>query len=76
MSTLIIPPSLGSNGLHCIKFLHHMGKLLLNLTPSEPLSLMNKLNFFDEPIELDIILAGVLCLGFHDPINCCMFNVL
>jgi hypothetical protein len=53
-----------------------MGKLLLNLTPGEPFSLMNKLIFFDEPIELDIILAGVLHLGFHDPINFCMFNVL
>jgi hypothetical protein len=76
MSTWISPPPLKNNGLNYIKFLHQMGKLLLNLTPGEPLSLMKKLNFFDESIELDIILAGVLRLGFHDPINCCMFNVL
>ena len=51
---------LGRNGLHCIKFLHQMGKLLLNLTYGEPLSLMKKLPFFDGPIELDVLLEGSL----------------
>jgi hypothetical protein len=74
MSTWIIPPPLGSNGLHCIKFLHQMGKLLLNLTPGEPLSLMKKLPCFDDPIELDGLLVGVLCLGVHDLINCHLFD--
>jgi len=30
---------LGSNGPHCIEFLHEMRKLLLNLVPGEPLAL-------------------------------------
>jgi hypothetical protein len=69
MSTWISPPPLGRNGLHCIKFLHHMGKLLLNLTPGEPLALMKKLPCFDDPIELDVLLVGALHLGVHDLIN-------
>jgi hypothetical protein len=35
ISTWIIPPPLGSNGLHCVEFLHEMRKLLLNLVPGE-----------------------------------------
>jgi hypothetical protein len=46
-----------------------MGKLLLNLTPSEPLALVKKLPCFDDPVELDVLLSGALCLGVHDPIN-------
>jgi hypothetical protein len=76
MSTWIIPPPLGRNGLHCIKFLHQMGKLLLNLTPGEPLALMKKLPCFDDPIELDVLLVGALHLGVHDLINCHMFNAV
>jgi hypothetical protein len=51
-----------------------MGKLLLNLTPGEPLALMKKLPCFDDPIELDVLLVGALHLEVHDPINCRMFN--
>jgi hypothetical protein len=60
---------LGSNGLHCIKFLHQMGKLLLNMTLGEPLALMKKFLCFDDPIELDGLLESVLCFGVHDLIN-------
>jgi hypothetical protein len=56
------------------KFLHHMGKLLLNLTPGEPLSLMKNLLFFDDPIELYVLPVGSLCLSVHDPINYLLFN--
>jgi hypothetical protein len=51
-----------------------MRKLLLNLTPGEPLALMKKLPCFDDPIEFDSLLVGVLCLGVHDLINCHMFD--
>jgi hypothetical protein len=67
---------LGINGLHCIKCLHQMGKLLLNLTLGESLSLMKKLPCFDNPINFDSLLVGVLCLGFHDPINYLLFDVV
>ena len=50
ISTWIIPPPLGSNGPHCIEFLHEMGKLLLNLVPSEPLALVKELACFDNSI--------------------------
>jgi hypothetical protein len=52
-----------------------MGKVLLNLTPSEPLSLMKKLPYFDDPIDLDGLLESVLFIGVHDLINCHMFYV-
>jgi hypothetical protein len=74
MATWIILPSLGRNGLHCVNFLHYMGKLLLNQTPSEPLVLMKKLPYFDDPIKLDDLLPGVLCLGVHDTINFPQFD--
>jgi hypothetical protein len=73
MSIGIIPPPLGRNGLHCVKFLHHMGKLLLNLTPGEPLALMKKFPCFDNLIELDGKFEGVIFLGVHDVIKCPMF---
>jgi len=50
MSTWIIPPPLGSNGPHCIEFLHEMRKLLLNLVPGEPLALVKELACFDNSI--------------------------
>jgi len=50
-----------------------MMKLLLNLTPSEPLSLMKKLPCFDEPTEFDNMMEGVLCIGIHDRINYFLF---
>jgi hypothetical protein len=59
-------PLLGINGTHCVKCFHHMGKILLNLTPGEPLALVKKLSCFDNLIELYVLLAGFLHLGFHD----------
>jgi hypothetical protein len=53
-----------------------MGKHLLNLTPSEPLALVKKFPYFDDSIELDVLLAGGLHLGVHDPINSRMFNAI
>jgi hypothetical protein len=53
-----------------------MGKLLLNLTPGEPLALMKKFPCFDNPIELDVLLVGSLHLGVHDLINCLLFNAV
>ena len=50
ISTWIIPPPLGSKGPHCVKFLHEMRKFLLNLVPGEPLSLVQELASFDNPI--------------------------
>jgi hypothetical protein len=53
-----------------------MVKRMLNLTPGEPLALMKKLPYFDDPIELDGLLAGVICLGVHDTINCLLSDVV
>jgi hypothetical protein len=50
ISTWISPPSLGSNGPHCVEFLHEMRKLLLNLVPSEPFALRKELACFDNSI--------------------------
>ena len=50
ISTWIIPPPLGSNGPHCVEFLHEMRKLLLNLVPGEPLALVKELACFDNSI--------------------------
>jgi hypothetical protein len=50
ISTWINPPSLGSNGPHCVEFLHEMRKLLLNLVPGEPFALVKELACFDNSI--------------------------
>jgi hypothetical protein len=75
ISTWIIPTPLGTNGIHIFNFLHLMRKLLLNLIPSEPLALIKKLPYFDDPMEFDILLEGVLFLGVHDSIKYHMFYV-
>jgi hypothetical protein len=51
-------------------------KLLLNPTLGEPLALVKKLPCFSNSIELDVLLAVALRLGFHDPINCKFFNAV
>jgi hypothetical protein len=76
MSSWISPPLLGRNGLHCVKFLHQMGKLPLNLTLGEPLALMNKFPRFDDPRDLDVLLVGSLRPGVHDTINYHLFNAV
>ena len=75
-STWIIPPPLGSNGPHCVEFLHEMRKHLLNLVPGEPLALVKELACFDNSIQLDILLASVLDLCVHDPISCSLFHAI
>jgi hypothetical protein len=50
------------------------GKLLLNLTPGEPLALVKKFPCFDDLIELDVLLAGSLHLGVHDMIHYFLLN--
>jgi hypothetical protein len=42
---------------------------MLNLTPCEPLSLVKKMPYFDDPIELDVLLAGSPHLSVHVLIN-------
>jgi hypothetical protein len=50
ISTWIIPPPLGSNGPHCVEFLHEMCKLLLNFVLGEPLALVKEFACFDSLI--------------------------
>ena len=76
ISTWIIPPPLGSNGPHCVEFLHEMRKLLLNLVPREPLALVQELASFDNPIQLDPLLEIVLDLHVHDTICGGMFHAV
>ena len=62
ISTWINPPSLGSNGIHCVEFPHQMSKFLLNLTPGDPLSLVQQLPCFENSIKLDPLLSSALDL--------------
>ena len=72
----MIPPPLGRNGPHCIEFLHEMRKLLLNLVPGEPISLVKELANFENPIQLNLLLDIVLDLHVHDTICGVLFLVL
>jgi hypothetical protein len=69
-------PPLVSNGIHYIKFLHHMDKLLLNLVPSQPLSLLMKLHCFNNIIELYVMLVSTFHLGVHVLIVCNLLNTM
>jgi hypothetical protein len=64
----INPPSLGSNGLHCIDFPHQMRKFLLNLAPGEPLALVQELPCFDDSIKMDPLLSSALDMCVHNMI--------
>jgi hypothetical protein len=68
ISIWINPPSLGSNGIHCIEFPHQMRKFLLNLASGEPLALVQELPFFDDSIKLDPLLSSALDLCVHNMI--------
>ena len=74
--TCFIPTPLGINGLHCVEFLHEMRKLLLNLVPGEPLSLVQELASFDNPIQLDLLSESVLDLHVHDTIYGGLFHAV
>jgi len=67
---------LGINGLHCVEFLHEMGKLLLNFVPGELLALVQELANFDKSIPLDLLLVSILDMCVCDPINYGMFHVV
>jgi hypothetical protein len=67
-SIWINPPPLGRNGIHCIEFPHHMGNLLLNLSPGEPLSLVQELPCFENSIKLDPLLVSALDIFFDNMI--------
>jgi hypothetical protein len=45
------------------------------MAPSEPLALMKKLPYFNDLIEFDNLLVGLICLGIHDSIKYHLFNV-
>ena len=53
-----------------------MGKILLNLVPSEPLTLVQDFANFDNLIKLDLLLEIVLDLHVHDMISGGMFHVV
>ena len=53
-----------------------MRKLLLNLVPGEPFSLVKELAYFDNSIQLDLSLESVLDLHVHDPINCGLLHAI
>ena len=53
-----------------------MRKFLLNLVPGEPLSLVEELASFDNPIQLDPLLASVLNLHVHDTICGGLFHAV
>jgi hypothetical protein len=76
MSTWINPPPLGRNFLHCIKFPHKMVNILLNLTLGEPCALVNKFSFFENLIELYVMLIGSIHICVHDIIHCILHNVV
>jgi hypothetical protein len=61
-------PSLGINGIHCIKFPHQMRKFLLNLAPGEPLDLVQELPYFDDLIKMDPLLSSALHMHVHNMI--------
>ena len=53
-----------------------MRKLLLNLVPGEPLSMVEEFASFGNPVELDILLESVLDLHGHDKICGGMFHAV
>jgi len=53
-----------------------MMKFLLNLVPGEPLSLVQELASFDNPIQLDLLLTSVLDLHVHDTICGGLFHAV
>ena len=53
-----------------------MRKLLLNLTFGEPIDLVKKLSYFDNPIELYVMMEISLHLGVHDLVHYIFINVV
>ena len=46
-----------------------MRKILLNVILGETLSLVKKLSYFDNPIQLDVLIVSSIHLSFHDLFN-------
>ena len=76
ISIWINPPSLGSNGLHCIEVPHQMRKFMLNLAPGKPLALVQELPYFVNLIKLNPLLKSSLDLCVYNMINGCMFHAI
>jgi hypothetical protein len=53
-----------------------MGKLLLNLALGKPLALVKKFPYFDDSIELDLLLVGSFHLCIHDLIKFSLIKVV
>ena len=53
-----------------------MRKFLLNLVPGEPLSLVQELATFNNPIQLDLLSTSVLDLHVHDTICGGLFHAV
>ena len=76
ISTWINPPSLGSNGLHCIEVPHQIREFLLNLAPGEPLALVQELPYFDDSIKLDHLLSSSLDMYVNNLIIGCLLYAI
>ena len=53
-----------------------MRKLLLNLVPGEPLSMVQELASFDNPIQSDLLLVSFLDFHVHDKISGGLFHAV
>jgi hypothetical protein len=69
-------PYLGSNGIHCDEFPHHMRNFLLNLAPGEPLALVQELPCFDNSIKSNPLLLSDLDMCVHSLIIGFMFHAV
>jgi hypothetical protein len=69
-------PPLIRNGLHCIRFLNNMEKILLNLILIEPLFLVKKMPFLDNSLELHVLLVSGLYFCVHDMVDCILFSLV
>lgn len=52
------------------------GFFFLNVALVELLALLNKFPYFDNSIELYVLVVGILFLGIHDLIHCNLFNLI
>ena len=53
-----------------------MNKLALNMAHTKPFPLVSKVTYFDNSIELYVMLVGSLCLSGHDLIDYNPLNVI
>lgn len=55
---------------------HNMGNFFLNLALNELLTFVKNLSYFENPIELHVLLVGILHIGVHDFIHYSLFNAI